>query len=155
MILAGASFMNDQQQDRRNGHNRFIKALMYILVSLTLALTYCGGGASPDTSGAGRTGGISGVNGKKPVLRIISITPSNPLEINVGTRLQFAAVGSFSDNSMQDLTTLAVWTSADTLIATISNAPDSKGQAIAISRGYCSISAMLGNISGSTIIGVK
>jgi len=136
---------------------RYIRALIYILVSLTLALTSCGGGggAPPDNSGANRTGGISGVNGRTPVLRIISITPSIPLGINAGTRLQFAATGSYSDNSMQDITTLAVWTSSDTAVATISNAPDSKGQAIAVSRGYCSISAALGGISVSTIMGIN
>jgi hypothetical protein len=88
-------------------------------------------------------------------LRGISITPSNPLGINAGTRLQFAAKGSYSDNSVQDLTTLAVWTSSDTSITTVSNEPDSRGQAIAVSRGYCSISATLGNISGSTIMEVN
>jgi len=50
---------------------------------------------------------------------------------------------------------MVVWTSSDTSIATVSNAPDSNGQAIAVSRGYCSISATLGLISGSTAIGVN
>jgi len=88
-------------------------------------------------------------------LRSISITPSNPLGINSGTQLQFSARGYFSDNSVQDLTTMVVWTSSDTSIATISNESDSKGQAIAVSRGYCSISGTLDGVSGSTIIGIN
>ena len=128
---------------------------MHGLVSLTLALTSCGGGVPPDNSGAGRATEIGGVSLKTAVLRNISITPSNPLGINAGTRLQFAATGIYSDSSVQDLTTSVIWTSSDTSIATISNAPDSKGQAIAVSRGYCSISAMLDGISGSTIMGIN
>ena len=137
---------------------RFTKALMYILVSLTLTLASCGGegGGTPlRNTGVGQARQVSGVNGRTPVLRVITITPSNPLGINAGTQLQFAAMGSYSDNSVQDLTTMVVWISSDTSIATISNAQDSKGQSLAISRGYCSISATLGGISGSTIIGIN
>ena len=138
---------------------RFVRALMNILVGLALILTSCGGGsgggAPPDNSGAGRGGGISGANARTVVLRTISIMPRDPLGINSGTQLHFSAMGYYSDNSMQDLTTMVVWTSSDTSVATISNAPDSKGQTIAVSRGYCSISAVLGIISGSTIIGIN
>jgi len=134
---------------------RFVRALMYILVSLTLTLTSCGGqGGStpPHNTGVGQVGGVSG---RTVVLRTISIMPSNPLGIIAGTQLQFAATGSYSDNSVKDLTMLVVWTSSDISVATVSNAPDSNGQSLAISRGYCSISATLGGISGSTIIGVN
>jgi hypothetical protein len=137
---------------------RAIRALMYMLVSLTLTLTSCGGeggGTPPNNTGVGQVKQVSGVSGRTPMLRSISITPINSLGVNAGTRLQFAATGSYSDNSVQDLTMLAVWTSSETSVATISNAPDSKGQAIAVSRGYCSISAALGGISGSIIIGVN
>jgi hypothetical protein len=137
---------------------RFIKALMYILVSLTLTLTSCGGeggGAPPNYNRASRAGGISGANRRTVVLKTISITPSDPVGINSGTQLQFAATGAYSDNSVQDVTTMVAWTSSDIAVATISNAPDSKGQVTAVSRGYCSISATLDSISGSTIIGVN
>jgi len=136
-------------------NDRFRTALIYILVSLTLTLASCGGegGGSPlsDT----RVGQVSEVNGGTAVLRSLSITPSNRLGIESGTQIYFSARGYFSDNSAQDLTTMVVWTSSDTSIATISNAPDTKGQAIAISRGYCSISAALDGISDSIIIGIN
>ena len=131
---------------------------MYILVGLTLALTSCGGeggGTPPRNTGVGQVEQFSGVSGRTAVLRAISVTPNNPLGINSGTQLQFAATGSYSDNSVQDITTMVVWTSSDISIAAISNIPDSKGQAIAVSRGYCSISATLDGITGSTIIGIN
>jgi hypothetical protein len=139
-------------------NNRFIKAIMYIMVSLMLTLASCGGeggGSPPRTIGVGQVEQFSGVNGRTAVLRTIGITPINPLGINAGTQLQFAATGSYSDSSVQDVTTSVIWTSSDTSIATISNTPDSKGLATAVSRGYCGISATLGSISGSTIIGVN
>ena len=131
---------------------------MYILVSLMLTLTSCGGergGTPPRNTGVGQTRQVSGVSGRTAVRGIISITPSNPLGINSGTQLYFSATGYFSDNSVLDLTTLVVRTSSDASIATVSNAPDSKGQAIAVSRGYYSITATQDGISGSTIVGIN
>ena len=139
-------------------NNRVIKALVYILVSLTLTLNSCGGesgGTAPRNTGVRQVEQFSKDNGRTATLRTINITPINPLGINVGTRLQFASTGSYSDNSVQDLTTLVVWNSSDISVATISNAPDSKGQAIAVSRGYCSISASLDSITASIVIGVN
>jgi len=137
---------------------RFIRALMYILASLTLTLTSCGGeggGTPPQYTGVGQVEQFNGVGRSTAVLRAISITPINPLGINSGTQLKFSARGYFSDNSEQDITTLVVWTSSDTSIATISNELGTKGQAITVSRGYCSISAALDGISNSTIIGIN
>ncbi len=134
--------------------------LMHGLLSLTLMLSSCGsgggnGGKTPSFSSVtNQAGGIS-VSDKIPRLRVISITPSNPLGFNPGTQLQFAAAGIYSDNSVQDLTTKVVWTSSDTSIASVSNEPDSMGLATTVARGYCSISASLGGVSGSTIIGVN
>ncbi len=148
----------DLERDGREAsmkNHRFIKELMYIMVSLTLTLTSCGGESRDIPTGNTGITRISGVNERTDVLKNICITPSDPFGINSGAKLQFNAKGIFSDNSVQDLTMMVVWTSSDASIATVSNAPDSKGQAIAISRGYCSISATMGNISSSTIIGVN
>jgi hypothetical protein len=135
----------------------FIKLLLFGFISLTLTLTSCGGGGGtpPNNTGVGQVRQVRGVNGSTAVLRTIIITPGNPLGINSGTQLKFSARGYYSDNSVQDLTTMVAWTSSDKSIASISNASDSEGQALAISRGYCSISATIGGISGSTIIGVN
>jgi hypothetical protein len=146
----------DHQKDKKaimkNG--KIIRILLYGLVGLSLALTACGRGASQDDGEAVRTNESSGVSGRTQVLREINITPRNPLEIPSGTRLRFTATGSYSDNSVQDVTMLVTWTSSDASIAFISNAPDEKGWALAVSRGYCSISVTFDGISGSTIIGV-
>lgn len=135
-----------------------IKILSCGLVSLTLALASCGGdggGAPMGSSGVPSTKGKSIVISRStPVLMAINISPSNPLGIVPGTHLLFTAMGSYSDNSVQDLTAIAAWTSSDTSIAVVSNARDSKGRTTAVSKGYCSISATFEGASGSTIIGV-
>jgi hypothetical protein len=135
----------------------FMNLLLYAFVGLTLAFASCGGeggGAYPRNMGDGQAEQVSGASERTPMLRGISITPGNPLGIIAGTRLQFAATGSYTDNSVQDLTAIVVWTSSDTSIAADSNEADSKGQVTAVSKGYCSISATLGSVSGSIIMGV-
>jgi len=98
---------------------------------------------------------ISGERGRTMVLRSISIAPSTPLGISSGTRLQFTEMSSYSDNSVQNITTMVVWTLSDPLVATVSNEAGSIGLATAVSKGYCSISETMDGISGSTIIGVN
>jgi hypothetical protein len=144
-----------ERREARMKNYSSIRVLMYLLVSLALTLTSCGGesgGIPPHNRGVGQ---VRQVSEATAVLRGISISPNNPLGINSGTRLQFTATGSFSDNSVQDLTMMMAWTSSDTSVATVSNALGSIGLVTAVSRGYCSISATLGNISGSVIIGVN
>ncbi len=132
-----------------------IEIFLSNLVSLTLVLISCGGG------GGGASVGSSGVNSAKvvselktPVQRGINISPRNLLGIKSGAQLQFTAAGFYSDNSVRDITTLATWITSDPSVARVSNESGSTGKAIAVSRGYCSISAMFEGVSVSTAIGV-
>ena len=150
----------NQQLDSRKPRMKVYKVVKILscgLLSLILALTSCGGdvgGVSVGSGGTPSTRKEGEVSRRTSILTSLTISPTNPLGINSGTQLQFTAKGSYSDNSMRDLTTLVVWTSSDPSVATVSNEPASIGMVTAVSRGYCSISAKSGNISGSTIIGV-
>lgn len=62
---------------------------------------------------------------------------------------QFRAIGTYSDGSTQDLSAGVTWASANTGVATISNAPAGPGVATAVSVGTSSISATRGAVSGS------
>jgi hypothetical protein len=138
---------------------RFIRALMYGLVSLTLTVTSCGRGcgvgASLDSGGAGRAEGVNRISGGAQVLRAIHVTPNNPMGINSGTRLQFEATGVYADNSEENLTEIVKWTASNMAVVSISNEINSKGQARALSVGFCSITATLNDISGSTSMTVN
>lgn len=95
----------------------------------------------------------AGISGQSAVtvgpaaLVSIAVTPTNST-IAPGTAQQFAAVGTYTDGSTQDLTGSVLWTSSDRGIATIS----SSGQAMSLLAGSTTITAMSGAIAGSTTL---
>ncbi|MEI9936556.1 MAG: Ig-like domain-containing protein [Pseudomonadota bacterium] len=84
----------------------------------------------------------------------IAVTPATP-SVAKGLTKQFAATGTFTDTTTQDLTTTATWASSDTTKATISNAAGSKGLASTPGVGPTSISATLSGVTGSTTLTVS
>ncbi len=79
----------------------------------------------------------------------IAVTPVNPT-ISVGSPQQFAATGTYSDGSHQDLTSSATWNSTSPGVATINSA----GLATAVGVGSTTIQATFGSINGSTTLTV-
>jgi hypothetical protein len=73
-------------------------------------------------------------------LSSIQISPAVP-EIARGTNVQLQATGVFSDNSTQDLTGVANWTSSDETTATVSNDSGTKGLASGAETGTATITA--------------
>jgi 6-phosphogluconolactonase (cycloisomerase 2 family) len=89
----------------------------------------------------------------------IAVTPANP-SVVVGANPQFTATGTYTDNSMVNITTLVAWTSGTITVATISNAagpPSTQGVATAVAPGHTVITATYPatTISGSTTLTVK
>ena len=100
------------------------------------------------------SGSISGattltVSASAPTLNSIAVTPANP-SIQNGSTQQFTATGTYSDASTKNLTTTAMWTSANTSVATISNTAGSNGLATSVGVGSSTIQAALGGVTGST-----
>jgi hypothetical protein len=83
----------------------------------------------------------------------IAVTPTSP-NITTGYKQQFTATGTFSDNSLQDMTASVAWSSSNTSAATISNVAGSNGLAAAVGGGATTITATSGSISGSTTLTV-
>ncbi|WP_207385576.1 Ig-like domain-containing protein, partial [Legionella gratiana] len=83
----------------------------------------------------------------------IAVTPTNP-SIAEGTTQQLTAMGTFSDSNVYNVTSSVIWSSSDTTIATVSNAPESNGQATGLSSGTATITATLGSVSGTTNLAV-
>jgi 6-phosphogluconolactonase (cycloisomerase 2 family)/uncharacterized protein YjdB len=81
-----------------------------------------------------------------PNLVSIAVTPVNPL-VNKGNTQQFTATGTYTDNSAQNITNTAAWSSSATGTATI-NA--STGLATAVAIGTTTITATQNAISGNT-----
>ena len=83
----------------------------------------------------------------------ISVAPATAA-LSPGEILQFSALGLYSDGSTQDLTSSATWTTANTAIATISNAAGTKGRAQGTGQGTTTITAAYGAFLDSTALTV-
>ena len=84
-------------------------------------------------------------------LQSISVTPPNPT-ITLGNMEQFTATGTYSDSSMQNISSSVAWTSGTTSVAMI-NA--TTGLATSVSTGVTKIQAALSGITGSTNLTVN
>jgi hypothetical protein len=79
----------------------------------------------------------------------IAISPINP-SIAVGGTQQFAAIGTFSDATTQDVTLNTHWSSSSSSVATIANGPNLAGLASTTGIGVTTIGANSGGIQTST-----
>jgi hypothetical protein len=113
-------------------------------------------------AGAGTTtiqAALGGVTGSTTLtvtaatLVSIDVTPANP-SVAKGTSQQFTATGHYTDGTTQPLTATVTWASVQTNIATISNAPGTKGLASTLAAGTTTISATQNGITGSTLLTV-
>jgi len=93
--------------------------------------------------------GSTGLTVTPAALVSIAVIPANSSIAN-GTGQQFAATGTYTDNSTQPLTASVNWSSSDTTVVSISNTTGSNGLASSVGQGSATISATLGTISGST-----
>jgi plastocyanin len=102
-------------------------------------------GTSTITASLGGVTGSTTLTVTPVVLEMIMVTPVNPSLVQ-GQTEQFMAMGMYSDNSAQDLTSQVTWASANPAIATIA----AGGLATAVAPGTSLISAAFDGMSGST-----
>ncbi|TAN41335.1 MAG: hypothetical protein EPN25_05020 [Nitrospirae bacterium] len=94
-----------------------------------------------------------GCGGDNRDLVSIAVSPADP-SILQGAVQQFAATGTFSDGTSEDITTLVTWTSSAASVAVISNDTGSQGRATSVQSGITTITATQGSISGGTTLTV-
>ena len=97
------------------------------------------------------TGSISAttnLNVAPPTLESIAITP-NGATAALGRVQQFTAAGTFSDGSVGDVTGTSTWTSSNAAVATVSDAPATRGLASTVSVGATTITVTSGAVSKS------
>lgn len=83
----------------------------------------------------------------------IAIAPTTQT-IAPHTRLQFTAIGEFSDGTTQNITSDASWSSSTPAVATISNTVPN-GLATGVAAGSTTIHATLGSVTGSAPLTVS
>jgi beta-lactam-binding protein with PASTA domain len=111
--------------------------------------TGAGVGTSTISASSGGVTGSTVLTVTAATLQSIAVTPANP-SIPKSATQQFTATGLFSDNSTQDFTKSAIWTSANTSVATIA----AGGLATGLGAGTSMISATAGTMSNATILTV-
>jgi trimeric autotransporter adhesin len=98
--------------------------------------------------------GNATVNVTSATLTSIAVSPA-ALTLSSGVNQPYTATGTFSDGSTQDLTDAVTWATSNAPVATVSNAPGSKGLASTNAAGTATIVAALGAINGSTTLTVS
>jgi trimeric autotransporter adhesin len=100
--------------------------------------------------------GTSAVTVTSATLSAVQITPSDP-SVPIGTTFQAAATAVFSDNSTQDVTYEASWTSGTPSVLDVGDSdftPPYNGQASALSPGTATVTAAWHGVTGSTTVTV-
>ena len=88
-----------------------------------------------------------------PSLVSISVTPSNP-SLTLGAAQQFTALGTFSDGTTHDVTTLSTWNSSPVTVLSMQNIQNVPAIGVAIGAGNATVTASLWNITGSDSVTV-
>jgi uncharacterized protein YjdB len=86
-------------------------------------------------------------------LRALAITPPQATVLP-GLTEAFVVTGTFSDETTQDLTDTATWSSSNSAVATVSNATVTAGVATGVGAGTATIKAVVGRKSASATITV-
>ncbi len=103
--------------------------LMIVVLALLASLAACGGS-------------------KRPTVRSIAVTP-NTMSVALGLTQQFTATATMTDNTTQNVTATAQWSSSSTAVASIA-----AGLATTLTQGTTTISATAGGKTGSAALTV-
>jgi hypothetical protein len=106
------------------------------------------------TAALGSVSGVTTLTVTTAQLVSIQLTPPTPSIAN-GTTQAFIATGTYTDNTTEDLTELASWSSSNGAIATVSSAAGTRGVTTGHSVGSATITANYNGVSGSTSITVS
>lgn len=120
-----------------------------------LAMGIAGGTTTITAAISGKSGTATlAVTSAGATIVSIAVNPLNP-SIAAGTTQQFFATATFSDNTTQDITSTAAWTSSDPTRATIQTAGQAQpGLALGVAAGSVTVTASSNGKNGSTSLTV-
>lgn len=90
---------------------------------------------------------------KDATLTSLAVSPVNPT-LASGSQQPLSAIGTFSDQSTQDVSGLVAWRSSDDSIATAAGSAGGRGVCRALAKGSAILTATLDGVSGSTLVTV-
>ena len=106
-------------------------------------------GSTVITATSGTVQGSAVLTVGSSVLMSIAVTPGSPSIVS-GTTEQFTAIGTYSDGSTPNLTSVVTWSAPAPGVATITTS----GLVTGVAAGTTTVAASLGNITGSTTLTV-
>jgi uncharacterized protein YjdB len=122
---------------------RKIGAFVSLIALAFLGFTGCGGGSSHSSKSQG--------TGSTRTLVSITITSANSAtSVAIGTTLQLAAEGSYSDGSVANVTSQVTWQTSDATVA----AANAAGLLSTLKAGTVTVTAAEGSVSGKMNITV-
>jgi uncharacterized protein YjdB len=110
-------------------------------------------GSATITSQQGSVSGTAAVVVASSALKSLQIFPAIAT-VAEQTGVQFEAIGTFADNSTQNLSASVTWTSSPAAVATVSNAPSSKGLATGVGPGSATITALFAGLAAQATLSV-
>ncbi|EKR09519.1 lipoprotein adhesin LigB [Leptospira kirschneri] len=100
---------------------------------------------------------LGSIKSSKVILKVtpaqlisIAVTPTNP-SVAKGLTQQFKATGTYTDHSVQDVTSLATWSSSNSGKAIVNNVT---GSVTTVATGSTNIKATIDSISGSSVLNI-
>ncbi len=110
-------------------------------------------GSATITAQQGSVSGTAAVVVASSTLKSLQISPASAT-VAEQTGKQFEAIGTFADNSTQNLSASVTWTSSPASIATVSNAASTKGLATGVAPGSATITALFAGLAGQAALTV-
>ncbi len=145
-ISANATFSDGTSRDVTSSVTWHLGNATYATISGAGLLTGTAAGSTTLTATLSGVSATANVTITQAQLVQILISPQNSA-IAVGSTQQLSATGIYGDNSLQDVTSLATWTTSSSAIAGISNAAGSRGVATGAGAGTAQITAALAGIT--------
>jgi YD repeat-containing protein len=117
-------------------------------------VTDIGAGTAVITASSGAISGSTTFTLTAPVAASLNVSPAD-FALPLGGAEQLAAQLVFSDNTTQNVTQTATWSSSATNVATVSNSAGSQGLVTGVAVGTATIMATSNSISGSSTLVVN
>jgi N-acetylneuraminic acid mutarotase len=107
-------------------------------------------GSTVITATSGSVSGSATLNIGAAALESMIVTASAP-SVGITNTVQLTAIGTYSDSSSVNVTTVATWSSSDPTLASVG---PSTGVVTGVALGSVTITAVIGTVSGTTMLTV-
>jgi len=148
-LTATASFDDGSTEDVTARATWSSSATGVATIGASGSLTAVSAGTATITAELEGTAGTAALVVTASPLTAIAVSPAVPT-LPLGTHQQLAATATFGDGTTADVTAMAMWTTDRPQIATVSAAGVLSADAV----GAATVTAMLGSVSGTAMVGV-